>query len=774
MASGYNTGQYTPVDFLGQLPKELMLAAIQNADAQNQKIDDTASLLKENLLKVKFLDQDREDVVRKQQEYNAAIDGLTTKLGSDRTNWKSHMGTIRDLGRQLSADLSTGELSAIQGNYSQYQTALTEAKKRLDEKAIRQDQYDKTLQAGLTNFQGTKWKGTNEYNKINVERPVDYVDFNSVVQEAVKGMEKQGFTKEFDSFSGGYIWRNKTTQETRDYNQIVNAAYSTALQDDKVMDYFKQGSRLGYTGNLYNEDGTMKSLYTDKKDAQGAPVQAKDAKGNPLKDAAGNPIYEREMNMSHPWALGLNAVGMTNQVSNETQSQTQVGAEVYGKAKFDQGLAKDLAAFKSSLDEGRDIRAEDRAAARDAAKEGVVPGASLAYMDEAIKNFAPGMLNDATFKLADYNRRIKNGETLSPEDQKKHKLYEELNNIQAQRYAKEGGVPIKEQNDLKRAMNLYNAGQTDTPEFKELMKKTLLQDAFVTVNRPSKTGTYQVTELNPKAINTLKTKFEKMTRAYNNYSGELSDMAFTQRAVVIDESSSAGKQLTSTFDMAAKMSAQDGNTFDPNLNPDFGQKGLKIKWDGWFDDNDYNLSSEKLSEVITKAGKGDPTKKALIPTKVSQQSDGSVTYSVKVNKEATGNRVKITDVNGNEVTEFKWTVKNPYIHQTNIDIVHKTGSVEALKGVSANPINDHVSYNLNRLVPSTSTYLYNPYLPNEEPVSVSRIDASNYEVRIPNMTAPYTPVVGVFSADQAQMEINNYMRQQVQDEEEKRQKATKK
>lgn len=308
MARFYQTSQPQLLDYMSVLPRELMISAISNADTQTTNIVNQSGLLKDRLLQTKYLEPDRTRVADKTSEYEKQIDELTQGITEDPTKWRSQMPKINDLGRKLNQDFTTGEFGAIEKNYGQYQTYITDQKKRLDDSKIMQSQYDSSLSSGLGKWKGTNYDATGNYSQLSLERPVDYFDTNEFLNKQLKDMEAKGWKKTTTS-NGKFIMEHEASGKTLSYDEIIKAGYSSLMADPKAMEYYNQGGRLGYTGSLTDESGN------------GIPgfISTKDAKGNTIES----------LNPNNPLAVALDAAGRKFMKSDTTDITTNKGANAF-------------------------------------------------------------------------------------------------------------------------------------------------------------------------------------------------------------------------------------------------------------------------------------------------------------------------------------------------------------------------------------------------------------------------------------------------------------
>ena len=114
----YKTSSANTLDYMYKMPQQLMLGALQNTEAQIDNIYQQSDLLNNALTKVKYLTPDEQRVKEISQGYANEVDNITKAITQNPMEWRKYMPTIKDLGRKMNNDFTTGELGKIQGNYN--------------------------------------------------------------------------------------------------------------------------------------------------------------------------------------------------------------------------------------------------------------------------------------------------------------------------------------------------------------------------------------------------------------------------------------------------------------------------------------------------------------------------------------------------------------------------------------------------------------------------------------------------------------------------------
>ena len=114
MGRFYKPAEYTPVDNIYKLPAEAMMKAIANTDAMVDSGIEQNDLFEGALGKINSLSIDSERVKQIRDGYNSKIKESSQSLMNDPTNYRKYLPSIKQLGKELQTDMSSGEIAAIQ------------------------------------------------------------------------------------------------------------------------------------------------------------------------------------------------------------------------------------------------------------------------------------------------------------------------------------------------------------------------------------------------------------------------------------------------------------------------------------------------------------------------------------------------------------------------------------------------------------------------------------------------------------------------------------
>ena len=279
MGRFYKTSAQTPVDYMYELPKELMIKAVQNTDASITKTEQGVAALTENL-KLQYLNADAEAAKEKLEGYRNQIDEVSNQIKKNPMAFKRQTPVIRDLSRTIQEDFLTGEASKIQGNYNTRQAN----QKTLEEMWTKNpDKYNYEDIGKLMSINDSNYKGfkAGAYNP-NMLR--EYQDINDY-EKLAKDYEPE-ILKLHNAYKGadGYLYSSINANERVDPNLIKRDLLNAMMGDEKLGGYYKQQIQLGNTtpeevaakmtntinrlGDKYGYNNTEKGITSIKNDDQ--------------------------------------------------------------------------------------------------------------------------------------------------------------------------------------------------------------------------------------------------------------------------------------------------------------------------------------------------------------------------------------------------------------------------------------------------------------------------------------------------------------------------
>lgn len=263
MGRFYSTNNPQSVDFAYQPPLELMQKAVANADAQNDRVFDTANLLNDSLLKVQFLEKDRGRVQQKQEEYKKQINDLTSQIQKDPLAWRKSSSAIRDVGRNFYQDMFTGELSGVQKNYEKYNKFISDHQKAVQEGKINAEYFNKAKEKFLNDFQGTNYdKQTGRYNEFKYDNLVNTPDINAEALRLSNDIKANFSKRVFDTVNGRWINSNEEGTKFVTDDEVAELVASGLMGNTNITSSIKQGANIGFYKNALDEKGEIIKPYT--------------------------------------------------------------------------------------------------------------------------------------------------------------------------------------------------------------------------------------------------------------------------------------------------------------------------------------------------------------------------------------------------------------------------------------------------------------------------------------------------------------------------------
>jgi len=260
MGRFYSTNTPQNVDFVYKPPFEIMAKAIQNADLANDEIYDQAKLFNDDIVKVNFLEKDRELVAQKQKQYQDEISGVTTEI-SDPRNWRKALPKVRDIGRRLQTDLSTGGFGAVQKNYQKLADWEKSQAAGLASGKINQSDYNIAKQHFIDQYGGAINPQTGQPVELQTEGLVHTPDIEGKIAKAVEGMKANMYKKRWDDIGRQWIWGKSNSTEELSETKLAEAAQYQVGNDPELLNYFQQGQRLGFVKDALDEEGKIKPAF---------------------------------------------------------------------------------------------------------------------------------------------------------------------------------------------------------------------------------------------------------------------------------------------------------------------------------------------------------------------------------------------------------------------------------------------------------------------------------------------------------------------------------
>lgn len=262
MGRFYKTTEGQQLDYMSKLPIDLMLKGLQQSEQGTDEVYNTTDLIGNSLTKVNHLTSDDARVKLIQDEYNKRIEEVTNDLASDPTNYRKKMPLVRALTKDLTNDMTSGELAAIQGNYSRLNEWDKTYKPLVGAKdGITPDAYRRMRSAFISQFDkngGTGYDNqTGNYNQLAVEDAYRTQDFAKILKDKIGTIKANAHSYKQDSEGGKWIVTNGGKTEEVSEARVAVMALDALKSDPNVMGYIKQGGKYGYLNGVYGEDGNF-------------------------------------------------------------------------------------------------------------------------------------------------------------------------------------------------------------------------------------------------------------------------------------------------------------------------------------------------------------------------------------------------------------------------------------------------------------------------------------------------------------------------------------
>lgn len=258
MGRFYKTATPNKIDFMYQIPENVMMQAIATKDQQlaqeEASIYDLYGKLNASALEV---DKTRRDEILK--GYESQIDELSRKFYDNPLEYSNNRGITRKLAREIHEDWTRGEVSNIIGNYNARTEFIKKYQDEITKGNVNAADFNSALKYFDANFQGTNYD--KEKNKGNIYGTEDLVKRVSVEDIA----EKRGagyisdLTKTWGAHTDGqYIYKSVDSKETIPFEDIAQGVYNSLLNDKDVMDYYRQQVKFGAI-SAAEVDGMLKT-----------------------------------------------------------------------------------------------------------------------------------------------------------------------------------------------------------------------------------------------------------------------------------------------------------------------------------------------------------------------------------------------------------------------------------------------------------------------------------------------------------------------------------
>lgn len=253
-----------------EAPHQLMAQVIQGKDkAIDTEISSATAYL--DKLKADVLKQDSPELQQSIKDYESRISDIVNNIKLDPLNYNKYTGDITQLGRDISADWTTGKIGTMQANKKQ----VIEEYDKLDELAKKDPKaYDAAYIAAekaniLKNYQGVQWN--KDLNKAGASPDIQDAYYAANFDDKfLEHMKANGYAVEKDTRGGdGYIYRNKVDNKILSKQEVAAKMYAQLQADTAYQQAVDRRKELGIEGY---ENADLSNAYIYGKDKKGAPV----------------------------------------------------------------------------------------------------------------------------------------------------------------------------------------------------------------------------------------------------------------------------------------------------------------------------------------------------------------------------------------------------------------------------------------------------------------------------------------------------------------------
>lgn len=263
MGRFYKTSAQTPVDYMYQLPKELMIGAIQATD---KKIDTeivSADAAQKKLDLVKNLNADNEYVAGKYNDYEQKIGGLAEEIRKNPMGYRTLGGQMRKVSREIEQDITRGGLFQAQQQYEEFEKYKELTNKRTNINAARKKDL---IDASEKRYGGLDYENPSSFNTIKKHTiggfsEVDEDKLINVLADNFKA-DKTGWAS--SGVNGMYITNASGTTEERTPAQ-VKKVIDASLQSSGWEDYNRESLTLDKELGRLPENANIDQLLMSKR-----------------------------------------------------------------------------------------------------------------------------------------------------------------------------------------------------------------------------------------------------------------------------------------------------------------------------------------------------------------------------------------------------------------------------------------------------------------------------------------------------------------------------
>ncbi len=303
MGRFFRTTNGQQLDFMSKLPVDLMMRGIQTTDAANDELYQQTDLFGNAVAKINHLTPDAERVKAIQQQYQQRIEEVTKALQENPTDYRKQMPLVKNLSRELTNDMTNGEIAAIQSNASKLAEWDKIHKPLVGAKdGISPEAYTAMKSAFINKYSkegGTAYDPqTGNYKQLTTENAHRTQDASKILKDTIGEIKATVYEDEKTLDDNGFLKKYGVKKEGITQGRLYQMAMDTLMSNQEYMGYVKQGGKYGYLKGVFDENGNFIDPLQRDKDGK-ALIDKTDIDpltGKPV----GNPIFNPNSFLAQP------------------------------------------------------------------------------------------------------------------------------------------------------------------------------------------------------------------------------------------------------------------------------------------------------------------------------------------------------------------------------------------------------------------------------------------------------------------------------------------
>ena len=318
MGRFYETSQPHFIDNkMYEAPAELMAKVLMNKEkAVDDTIDSAEAYLEK--LKAEALIQDTPTLQQRIKDYEGKISGIVSNIQANPMEYTKYQGDITQLGRDISADWTTGAIGTFQANKKKAEAEVAKLDDHLKLHPEDAEYVGLKKKEIFANYsEGAKWNdktGKAEGN-LNVDGTYYHPEFDD---KFITQMKAKGYSMEKDTVTGAWINTASTDNKRLTQGEIQQAYIAGVKADPNYQAALRDWSKAGVSGY---EDVDVNTIYTPRVDKEGNPVVDKD--GQQIQDLNNNNFFTRKA-IAAGIALEVKELGSKNTTKVNTHYEWEV------------------------------------------------------------------------------------------------------------------------------------------------------------------------------------------------------------------------------------------------------------------------------------------------------------------------------------------------------------------------------------------------------------------------------------------------------------------